>query len=85
MINNGYPWRLISCLPTKTIIRCGCMLTAEVAIMEARIARAINRLSEDGMDLLSGSDDLMGEYFDCDDPEGKVLRPSIIIITIIIK
>ena len=65
------------------------MLSAEVAIMEARIARAINRLSEDGTDLLSGSNDvagildLMEEYFDCDDPEGKVLRPSIIIIIII--
>ena len=61
------------------------MPTAEVAIMEARIARAINRLSKDGTDLLSGSDDvasildLMEEYFDCDNPQGNVLRPSIII------
>ena len=64
------------------------MPTAEAAIMEERIARAINRLSKDGTDLLSGLDDvagildLMEEYFDCDDPEGKVLRPSIIIIII---
>ena len=48
------------------------MLTAEPA-MEARIARAINRLSEDGTDFLSGTDDvagvldLMEEYFDNDD------------------
>ena len=52
------------------------MLTAEPA-MEARIARAINRLSEDGTDFLSGTDDvldLIEEYFDSDDPEGNVLH-----------
>ena len=53
-INNCYPQRLISHLPAKTIIQCGCLLIVEAAIMEARIARAINRLSEDGTDLLSG-------------------------------
>ena len=55
------------------------MLTAEPA-MEARIARAMNRLSEDGTDFLSGTDDvagvldLMEEYFDSDDREGNVLH-----------
>ena len=61
------------------------MLTAKVAIKEARIARAINRLSRDGTDLLSGSDDVAGildpmeEYFHCDNPQGNVLHPSVII------
>ena len=52
------------------------MLTAE----PARIAGAMNRLSEDGTDFLSGTDDvagvldLMEEYFDSDDREGNVLH-----------